>query len=222
MEKNNSYNIAYTPGTSEVYNNEYNNYLISKDFITNTYYNNYGNTNITTAQTNISNFTTVKSLSKKNKNIRSYNINYYAYYINISDLLNPLTNANYYKDNITDFYIGLNTTNVESILNLVSSTTNTINNINLNDKYSYLLLYNNISITNYNYNCAPNANDLSHFSYYNISNNIISKNNFVLNSNNIYSVNAPPIKYKKESFENVIEDNLKGLNKFKIPYKYYF
>ena len=69
---------------------------------------------------------TVKPISKKIENIN------YTYYDNNSGLLKPSTNANYYNNNnTTDFYSGLNTTNVESIPNLISSTTNNINNINI-------------------------------------------------------------------------------------------
>ena len=114
---NNSYNNTYLPGYSEVYNNEYNNYsypsdkiiseksninydnkLLSKEYISNTNYNNYGNIINTSELNNISNFETFKPVSKKNENIN------YTYYDNNSKFLNPGTNVNYYSDNTTDFY----------------------------------------------------------------------------------------------------------------------
>ena len=224
---NNSYNNTYLPGYSEVYNNEYNNYsypsdkiiseksninydnkLLSKEYISNTNYNNYGNIINTSELNNISNFETFKPVSKKNENIN------YTYYDNNSKFLNPGTNVNYYSDNTTDFYSGLYTNNLESIPHLVSSTTNKISNFNLNEKNSYVL-NNNISNSNY----TPHIIDSSHVSYKNnVSKNKISRNNITLNNNNIYSVNAPPIKYKERKFENASEENLKGLNKISSKY----
>ena len=223
---NNSYNTTYLSGTSKVYNNEFNNYsypssdiinsekinnnndyynqLLSNEYIYNINNNNYGNIKNTSKINNISNFATVNPLSKKNKNIN------YAYYANNNELLNPSANVNYYNDNTTEFYTGSNTNNLGSIPHLVSSTTNDINKINLNENYSYTL-NNNISNTNYNYNYIPNTTDSSHISY---NNNAIS----ILNSNNIYSVNALPKKYKEESFGNAIEENSKGLNKMSSKY----
>ena len=235
LENNtNSYNITYLPGINEVYNNEYNNYsypfsdkinseknnnnndyynqLLSNEYISNTNYNNYGNIENTSELNNISNYATVKPISKKNENIN------YVYYDNNSELLNPSTNVNYYTNNSAGFYTGLNTTNLESIPYLVSDTTNNINNINLNENYSYDL-NNNISNTNYNYNYVLNTTGSSHASYNNnVSKNIISKNNIILNNNNIYSVNAFPIKYKERSYENAIEENSKGFNKISSKY----
>ena len=232
---NNSYNTTYITGTSEVYNNDYNNYsypfsdkinseksnnnndyynhLLSNEYISNINYNNYGNIENNSELNNIPNYATVKPISKKNENIN------YAYYYDIkSEYLNPSTNVNYYSDNTTDFNTGLNTTNLESIPNLVSDTTNNINNINLNENYSYAL-NNNISNTNYNYNYALNTTDSSHVSYNNnASNNIISKNNITLNNINIYSVNTPPIKYKERIYESAIEENSKGFNKISSKY----
>ena len=231
---NNSYNISYLPGTNVVYNNEYNNYSytfsdeidseknnnnnniyynhsLSKENISNINYNNYGNIE-NTAKSNISNFATVKPISKKIENIN------YTYYDNNSGLLKPSTNVDYYSNNTTDFYSGLNTTNVESIPNLISSTTNNINNINLNENYSYAL-NNNISNANYIYNYAPNTSGSSHILYNNnLSNNKISNKNIALNKNNIYSINAPQIKKKEINLENAIEINSKGLNKISSNY----
>jgi hypothetical protein len=229
---NNSYNISYLPGTNEVYNNEYTNYsynfsdkinseknnnnnnyynnLFSNENISNANYNNYGNIE-NTSKSNISNFATVKPVSKKIENIN------YTYYDNNSGVLNPSANVNYYTDNTTDFYTGLNTTNVESIPYLVSSTTNNINNINLNENNSYVL-NNNISNTNYNYNYVPNASDSSNISYNsNLSNNKISNKNIVLN-NNIYSNKVPNLKNKEKNLKDAIEINSKGLNKIKSDF----
>ena len=122
--------------------------------------------------------------------------------------MNPSTYINYYSDNITDFHTGLNTTKVEAIPNLVSSTTNNINNINLNDNKSYVL-NNNISNINYNYKYAPNASSLSNILYNNnLSNNKISNKNITLNKN-IYSNKAPVIKNKERNLEDAIEINSK-------------
>jgi len=225
---NNSYNTTNLSGTIKVHNNEFNNYsfpssdiinseknnynnndynnLLSNEYISNINYNNYGNIENTSELNNISNFATVKPLSQKNENIN------YDNYINNSELLKPSTNVNNYSDNKTDFYTGSNTNNLESIPYLVSSTTNDINNINLNENYSYTL-NNNISNTNYNY--IPNTTDSSHVSY---NNNGISKNNITLNNNNIYSVKALPKKYKEGCFGNAIEENSKGLNKIGSKY----
>ena len=221
---NNSYNISYLPGTNEVYNNEYNNYsytfsdkidseknknnnnyynkLLSKENILNTNYNNYGNIE-NTVNSNISNFANVKPISKKDENIN------YTYYDNNSELLKPSTNVNYYTDNITDFYTGLNTNNIESIPNLVLSNTNNINNINLNEN-NYYVLNNN---SNINYNYIPTSNDSSHIAYNNnLSNNKISNKNIVVKNNKKYYKNAPQIKI------NEIEINSKGLNKISSDY----
>ena len=191
---NNSYNISYFPGTNEVYNNEYNNYsytfsdkidseknksnnnydnnLLSKENISNTNYNNYGNIE-NTVNSNISNFANVKPISKKDENIND------TYYDNNNEFLKPSANVNYYTDNITDFYTGLNTNNIESIPNLVSSTTNNINSINLNENNYYVL--NNNSNINYNYNYIPTSNDSSHIAYNNnFSNNKIFNKNIVV------------------------------------------
>ena len=152
---NNFYNTTYLSGTSKAHNNEFNNYsypssdiinsvksnnnndyynqLLSNEYISNINYISYGNIENTSELNNISNFATVKPLSKKNENIN------YDNYINNSELLKPSTNANYYSDNTTDFYIGANANNLESIPYLVSSTTNDINNIDLNENYSYTL-----------------------------------------------------------------------------------
>jgi len=223
---NNSYNTTYLSGTSKVYNNEFNNYsypssdiinseksnnnndyynqLLPNEYIYNINYNNYGNIENASKLNNISNFATVNPLSKKNKNIN------YAYYANNNELLNPSANVNYYNDNTSEFYTGSNTNNLESIPHLVSSTTNDINKINLNENYSYTL-NNNISNTNYNYNYIPNTTGSSHISY---NNNAIS----ILNNSNIYSVNALPKKYKEGSFGNAIEEDSKGLNKMVSKY----
>ena len=223
---NNSYNITYLPGTSEAYNNEYNNYSynlsdkfnsekntnsnnyynysLSKEYISNTNYNNYGSIE-NTAKSNISNYATVEPVSKKIDNIN------YAYYDNNSGLLKPSTNVNYYSGNTTDFYTGLNTTNIDSIPYLVSSATDNINNINLNENYSNVL-NDNISNINYNYNYVPKTTDSSHISYNNnLSNNKIS-------NKNIYSNKAPPIKNKERNLEDAIEINSKGLNKITSDY----
>jgi len=100
---------------------------------------------------------------------------------------------------------------------LVSSTTNNINNINLNDNKSYVL-NNNISNINYNYKYAPNASSLSNILYNNnLSNNKISNKNITLNKN-IYSNKAPVIKNKERNLEDAIEINSKGLNKISSDY----
>ena len=223
---NNSYNISYLPGTNEVYNNEYNNYsstfsdkidseknknnnnyynnLLSKENISNTNYNNYGNIE-NNVKSNISNFANVKPISKKDENIN------YTYYDNNSEFLKPSTNVEYYTDNITDFYRGLNTNNIESIPNFVSSTTNNINSINLNENNYYVL--NNNSNINYNYKYIPTSNDSSHIAYNNnLSNNKISNKNIIVNNNKKYYKNAPKIK------NNEIEINSKGLNKISSDY----
>jgi len=230
---NNSYNISYLPGNNEVYNNEYNNYsysfsdkvdsgknknsnnyynnLISKENISNANYNNYGNIE-NTFNSNISNFTNVKPVSKKDENIN------YIYYDNNSELLKPSTNVNYYTDNATDFYTGLNTNNIESIPNLVSSTTYNINNINLNDNNNYYVLNDNSNIS-YNYNYIPTSNDSSHITYNNnLSNNKISNKNIIVNNNKNNYKNTPKIKNKEKNFENAIEINSKGLNKISSNY----
>ena len=221
---NNSYNTTYLSGTNDNnysypfsdkinseksnYNNNYYNNLLSNEYFSNINNNNYGNIKNISEINNMSNFATVKPLSKKAENIN------YANYANNSDLLNPSTNVNYYSDNTTDFYTGSNNNNLESIPYLVSSTTNDISNINLNENYSYTL-NNNISNINYNYNYIPNTTDSPHVSY---NNNVISKNNITLNSNNIYSVNALPKKYKEGTFGNANEENSKGLNKMRSKY----
>ena len=222
----NSYNITYLPETSEAYNNEYNNYYynlsdkinsekntnsnnyynysLSKEYISNTNYNNYGSIK-KTSKSNILNYPTFKPVSKKIENIN------YTYYDNNSGFLKPSTNANYYSDNTTDFYIGSNNTNRESNLNLVSSTTDNINNINLNENYSNVL-NNNISNTNYNYNYVANTTDSSYISYINnLSNNIIS-------NKNKYSSKAPIVKSKESNLEDAKEINSKGLNKITSDY----
>ena len=182
----NSYNNIYLSGTSEAYNNEYNNYSytfpdkinsgknnnsnnyynysLSNENISNTNYNNYGITE-NTSKSNISNYATVKPVIKKKENI------IYVYYDINSGLLNPSTNVNYYSGNTTDFYTGLNTTTAESVPNLISNTTNNINNIHLNENYSNVL-NNNISNINYNYNYVPNTSVSSHISYNNNLSNI--------------------------------------------------
>ena len=228
----NSYNITYLPGTSETYNNEYNNYSntfsdkinsgknnnsnnyynysLSNENISNTNYNNYGITE-NTAKSNISNYATIKPVIKKKENIN------YVYYDNNSGLLNPSTNVNYYSDNTTDFYTGLNTTTAESIPNLISNTTNNINNINLNENYSNVL-NNNISNINHNYNYAPNISISSHISYNsNLSNNKTSNKNIALNKN-IYSNKTSLIKNKERNLDDAIKINSKGLNKICSDY----
>ena len=234
LENNNiSYNTSYIPGASEVNNNEYNNYsytftdninstknnnnnnyyndLLSNEYISNSNYNNYGNVD-NTAKSNIINFETVKPASKKNENIN------YTFYDNNSELLKPSSNDNYYSGNTTDFYAGVNTTNLESIPNLVSSTSNNISNINLNENNSYLV-NNAISYIDYNYNYVPKISNSSHISYNsNASKNTILSKNITLKNNNIYSVNTPPIKAKERSLAGAIEINSGGLNKISSDY----
>ena len=227
---NNSYNISYLPGTNEVYNNEYNNYsytfsykidseknkynnnyynnLLTKENISNTNYNNYGD-NENTVNSNISNFANVKPVSKKDENIN------FTYYDNNSGILKPSANVNYYSDNITDFYTGLNINNLESIPNLFSSNNNNINNIQLNENNSNVL--NSNPTINYNY--IPISNDSSHISYNNnLSNNEISNNNIALNNINKCSDNVPQLKNKEKNLEDAIEINSKGLNKIRSDY----
>ena len=111
----NSYDINYLPITNETNNNysytfpetinteknniNYSNYIVpsnSKEYISNTNYNNNsGNIKSTkiTTKTKFSNFATVKPLQVSIKD-KNENINY-NYYYNNNDLLNPSKNVNF-------------------------------------------------------------------------------------------------------------------------------
>ena len=235
---NNSYDINYLPITNETNNNysytfpqtinleknnsNYSNYIepsYSKEYISNTNYNNNSwniyNTKNTT-KSHFSDFATVKPLQVSIKD-KNENINY-----NNNDLLNPSKSVNYYTgdtatyytDNTTNYYTGINTTNNSLESNLISSTTNNINNINLNEKYTNNVIINNSSSINDKFNYVPVSNNTNNISYDNyISNNKISNKN--INTNNI---NTHVVKNKKENMNNVNNKNLEGLNKIKSDY----
>ena len=240
----NSYDINYLPITNETNNNysytfpetinsekgsiNYSNYIEpshSKEYISNTNYNNNsGNIKSTknTTKSNFSNFATVKPLQVSIKD-KNENINY-NYYSNNNELLNPSKNVKYYTGDTTtyytgdttNFYTGLNNTNNNLESNLISSTTNNLNNINLNENHTNNVTTNNPSSTNNNFSYVPASKNTYNIPYDNyISNNKISNKNITINNNN--NVNTHVIKNKK-NMNNVNNKNLEGLNKVNSNY----
>ena len=157
-EINNNYSYTFPETINSKNNNNYSNYIEpsnSKEYISNTYYNNNSrnikSTKNTITKSHFSNFATVKPLQVSIKE-KSENINY-NYHYNNNEPLNPSKNVNYYTDDTANYYKEINTTNLES--NLISSTTNNLNNINLNEKYTNNVIINNSSSINDNFNYVP-------------------------------------------------------------------
>ena len=214
-EINNNYSYTFPETINSKSNNNYSNYIEpsnSKEYISNTYYNNNSrnikSTKNTITKSHFSNFATAKPLQVSIKE-KSENINY-NYHYNNNEPLNPSKNVNYYTDDTTNYYTEINTTNLES--NLISITTNNLNNINLNEKYTNNVIINNSSSINDNFNYVPiskNTNNISYDKY--ISNNKTSNKNITINNNN---VNTHVLKNKK-NMDNANNKNLEGLNKIK-------
>ena len=211
-EKNNNYSYIFPEViNSEKNNNNYSTYFEpthSKEYISSTNYNNNSGNIKNTTKSNFSNFATVKPLQISTMD-KNENINYNYYYSN-KDILNPSKNVTYYTGDTTTYYTGLNTNNnIES--NIISSTTNNLNNINLNENYNNNVIINNSSNINGNFNNAPISENTYNISYNNnLSNNKITNKNITINNNNI---NTHVIKNKKKNMNNINNNNFEGLNK---------
>ena len=199
----NTYDIKYLPETNEISNNNpykfsetinseknnqnYFNYIDpsnSEDYISNIDYNNRGNINNTVK----SNFATVMplqiSIKDKGENINS------NYYYNNNLSLNHSKNVNNYSNDTSNYYIGLNTSNnLES--NPISSITNNINNINLNENNNNYVIDDNFTF-NDKIIYVPMSKNTNNISY-----NTTSNTNTVINNN----MNKPIIKNK----ENILD-----------------
>ena len=124
------------------------------------------------------------SIKDKGENINS------NYYYNINLSLNHSKNVNNYSNDTSNYYIGLNTSNnLES--NPISSITNNINNINLNENNNNYVIDDNFTF-NAKIIYVPMSKNTNNISY-----NTTSNTNTVINNN----MNKPIIKNK----ENILD-----------------